>query len=97
MSQPSHPPVPNTGSDAPTINRPTRWAWWAEPEEIKARGQTILVGGASLQDGPDIAALVVLAHGWSADVTLTLGSLGHLEAALARVREALTTPVDGAQ
>lgn len=77
--------------------RPTAWSWWAEPEEIKAGGQTILVGGASYQDGPDIAALVVLANGWSADVTLSLGSLGQLEAALGRVREALAAPVDGAQ
>ncbi|MGI5222464.1 hypothetical protein [Nocardia sp. CA-290969] len=81
---------------SPTIERPTPWAWWAEPEEINAGSQTVLVGGASVQNGPDIAALVVLAHGWSADVTLTLAQLDELIEALNGVREALATPVDGA-
>lgn len=76
--------------------RPSAWSWWAEPEEIKAGSQTVLVGGASAQYGPDIAALVVLAHGWSADVTLPLEQLDEIIEALNGVREALTTPVDGA-
>ncbi|MBF6350331.1 hypothetical protein IU448_15090 [Nocardia flavorosea] len=81
---------------SPTIERPTPWAWWAEPGEIKVGSQTVLVGGASVQNGSDIAALVVLAHGWSADVTLPLEQLDGLIAALNGVRDALATPVDGA-